>query len=792
MSRTAPVQTTFNGGEISQLIAARADVAKYGNACEILENFIPAIQGPAIARPGFRFLGEVKTSTKRTWLVPFIFSETDAYSLEFGDLYIRFWVNHAQEVTSGVAAYNNATAYVMADLVTQGGVTYYCKAATTGNAPPNVTYWYPLTTVGAGPAAYYEIPSPYSAAELTNADGTFALSFAQSLDEVRIAHPAHPPQLLSRLATARWTIAPLVFNPPPFAKLNATTTTIVASATTGAVSLVASAATFAATDVGRWLYLAEKDVRTIQAWQTAVAITSGTVMRSAGNNYKALNSATTGNVKPTHVEGATYDGSGLDGSGNPQGVLWQFEDSGYGYVQITAVADATHASGVVQLQLPDDAVGANPTTRWALQAWGPATGYPSCVTFFRDRAVWAWDETLAWSVSSDYDNFAYEIDGQITADAGFQRTLSSPRSNTIRWLSSGVVLLVGTVGDEWAITEASTASPFGPDNAKAAVQTVHGSASVTPIQIADETLFVQKAGRKVRALKFDFLEEQGTAQDMTAFAPHIGAPRIQGLVYQQEPWSTGWAWRSDGVALSCTFSREQQVLAWARHPLAGGIVECMAVIPAPDGSRDDLWAIVRYTIAGITKRYVMVLGVEDDETGSVDQVDWCYSDALTTYSGAPATVITGLDYLEGQEVWVLRDGAAHPNRTVSGGQIQLDRAGSKVQIGLPCEATLFTTAMEPGSAFGSSMGNTKRAHQVVVRVLRTLGAKVGPDASHLEDLQQRAKTVPLGSAPGPFTGDELVDFDADYSTRLQVMVKKTTPRPVTVVAIGPKATVAER
>lgn len=733
--KAAPLQSSFNGGEISQLIAARSDVAKYGNACETLENFISTIQGPAIARPGTPFVAEVKNSAVRTWLVPFVFSEGQAYMLEFGDKYIRFYYGHGQVLSAGVP---------------------------------------------------YEIVSPYAVADLTNSEGGFAISYAQAGDEIRLAHPSYPVQLLSRLGATNWTIADLAFNPPPFLSTNSmSTTTVAASAKTGAaVTLTASAALFASTDVGRWMYLQEKDVRAIPMWEAGVVIAAGDLRRSGEFNYQALNAATTGTIKPTHTEGAQYDGSA--------GVQWQFMDPGYGWVKITAFTDSTHVTATVVSQLPDGAVGANATTRWAFSAWGSVQGYPSCVAFFRGRCVYAWDRSLAFSVSDDYDDFAYMVNGIVTADSGFQRDLSSGRVNTIRWISPGDVLFVGTEGDEWVVTEGSTQEPFGPSNAKASPRTFHGSAQVQPALVANETVFVQKAGSKVRALSINALTYQGIAPDMTAFAPHITKPRITQIAYQEEPWSILWGVRSDGELVGATFSREQSVLGWHRHPFQGGVVESIASIPAPDGSRDDLWMIVRYTINGATKRYVSYLGVEDDETGIVAKADWCYSDMLATYSGAPATTISGLGYLEGQTVWVLADGANHPTRVVTGGAITLQAAASKVQVGLPSVGKIVTTAMEPGAPGGTSFGDTKRAHQVVVRVLRTLGGSVGPDANNLEELRQRDKTTPMGSGPDPYSGDIVAAFDGGYDTKLQVTVIKDSPRPMTVVAIAPKAAISMR
>lgn len=42
---------------------------------------------------------------------------------------------------SAIEAYDGATSYAIDDLVTSGGFLYRCIAATTGNAPPNATYW---------------------------------------------------------------------------------------------------------------------------------------------------------------------------------------------------------------------------------------------------------------------------------------------------------------------------------------------------------------------------------------------------------------------------------------------------------------------------------------------------------------------------------------------------------------------------------------------------------------------------------------------------------------------------
>lgn len=725
--KAAPIQTAWNGGELSPLIAGRVDVAKYSNGCERMENFIPLIQGPAIARPGFPFVAEVKVSAQRTWLMRFEFSVTESYQLEFGHHYIRFFANRGAVLSVGVP---------------------------------------------------YEIVSPYATGNLTNPDGTFALRFVQTGDTVYIVHEAVPPYLLSRFSATNWTMVPVEFSPPPFKPQNITATTIYASAASGAgVTLQASANIFAASMIGQYVWLGEKDVRDNPLWEAAKSITAGDERRSDGKNYEALNSATTGTVKPTHSSGAVFDGD--------PGVQWQFLDPGYGWAKITAYTDANTVTATVMSRLPSGCVGSgNATARWALQAWNDTDGYPTSVTFFRERLVFARDYTLWFSVAGDFQDFATEIDGEITADAGFDRTLASDRVNAIRWLSPGDVLLVGTLGDEWAITEATTSDPFGPANCKTKRQSAYGASLVLPMRVANDTLFVQKSGRKVRAMGFRFEEDGFESPDITVFAEHITASGIVDACFQQEPFSTYWAALANGQLVGCTFSREQDVVAWHKHPFSGGIVECVESIPSPDGTRDDLWAIVRYTINGQTKRYVAYMAEEDDVDTA--QADWIYSDMAATYSGSPATTISGLGYLEGKEVWVLVDGARHPNRTVTGGAITLQLAGSKVTVGLPSEGFLETMNIEAGSGNGTSQGKVKRIHAMTVRTRRSLGGMAGPDTDHLSEIRYRLPSVPMGSAPPPYTGDTELAWDGDYNSRQTVLIKKDRPMPMCVVCVMPQ------
>src|SRR4051812_44341871 len=106
MGRASPALTSFNAGELSPRLEGRVDTEKYQAGSKVCENFIPLIQGPATRRGGTRFIQETKTSAERSWLVRFEFSTAQAYILEFGNGYIRFYTNDGAVQVSGVAAWD--------------------------------------------------------------------------------------------------------------------------------------------------------------------------------------------------------------------------------------------------------------------------------------------------------------------------------------------------------------------------------------------------------------------------------------------------------------------------------------------------------------------------------------------------------------------------------------------------------------------------------------------------------------------------------------------------------------
>lgn len=750
MPKVSPMQASFAGGEIGPQLEGRVDLDDYASSVKRCENFIPTLQGPAVRCAGTRYVSEVKTVGHRTWLVRFEFNTEQAYELEFGDLYIRFFADHGVVLDAG---------------------------------------------------SPYEISSPYAVADLTDVNGNFMLDFVQSGDVIYITHKGgdYAPRKLLRAGATSWSIAGVDVVGGPFEPVDPdTATTVYASAETGSgITLTASSAIFNANHAGAEFYLERKLTDDTKLWEPGKSITNGDVRKSDGKFYAAANTATTGGNRPVHTEGAAYDGDA--------GVQWVFLHPGYGYVEITAIGGGgTTATANVIKRLPAEVVGVgNATTRWAFGEWSADNGYPTHVTFFRERLVLARasDQRLWMSVVGDYENFSDRDDGGVVvADMGITIDIVSDQVNRVEWMVPAGDLIIGTAGGEHIVRELTKNEPLGPGNITAVQISAYGSAPVRPVRAGNSLLFVQRSGRKIRELSFsaEAANTEGYGSiDLSVLAPHLvpRGTRITQLAYQQEPHSVVWAARSDGYLLGCRFNSNRKATAWFRRPLREGtdIVEAIDCIPHPDGDQDELWLIVRRTINGATMRYVEYMEVE--WSGDDDDEDRFYVDSGLTYSGASATTISGLDHLEGCTVDVLVGGAAHPQRAVTAGAITLAAAsgGAAVQIGLPAKAKLQLLRQNAGAADGTAQGKNKRIHTLTVRFLDTLGGKIGPAEASLDSINFRQSGDAMDEPPPAFTGDKTdIPFPAGYDSDAYVWYVNDQPLPATIVAVMPHLNTQDR
>ncbi|MDI7502022.1 hypothetical protein [Cronobacter dublinensis] len=762
MPSTSPAINSFNAGEFSPLMMGQTDFQKWKNGCKKMLNFIPRSQGPAERRGGTYFVNEVKSSSNRVWLAKFEYNTTQAFILEFGPGYIRFYSNHG--------------------------------VATSGGTP-------------------LEISSPYTAADLTNEDGGFGLSMVQSADVIYIcSHTGNkPPYKLSRISNTNWTITPFDISGAmgPFADVNPDRSIVVYTdqfriwssdgatrpdgtpTTTSLCTITANSPIFSSSHVGSLFYIESStdavgsDVTGfngyIPAWMAGRTQTYdvGRFCRSDGKYYEDMAGNASGTVQPTWTAGAHRDGD--------SSILWRYSNGGWGVIEITAVSSSTTAVGKIRSELPPSVRGTiGKTSKWAFGDWSADRGYPTNVCFYKSRLCFAARQKLWFSVASDYENFTPMSNGfEVQADDAINVQIEADATNAVQWMAASSSLLIGTASSEFSCSPSTTTSAFGPDNIQIVQESKYGSKGINAIIVGNTVLFVQRAGRKVRAVTADYQSGTYDSVDLSVIAEHITATGISDFAWQQEPDCVVWVALKNGQLVGLTYNAEQQVIAWHQHDV-GGFVESVASIPDPAGDRDDLWLVVRRTVNGTTRRYVEYMHSSwDAKTESLNQA--FYVDCGLSYSGAETTTLSGLNHLEGKTVSILTDGAVHPDRVVKSGSISLDWSAKVAHVGLAFRSELISLPIEAGGTSGTAQSKTKRVTEMAIRFVNTLGGKAGVEGGrHMDVIPSRDYHDLMDVGPGAFTDDRKITMPNQYDTNACVRVVQDQPLPMTICAMYPR------
>lgn len=271
-------KTNWSLGELSPRSFGRFDQEKpiWKNAAAIIENMLIGQACSVANRPGTQYIAPTKFSiSAKSCLRKFSYSVSQAYMMEIGQQYIRFFSNvagsPAQVIVASASAWLTSTGYVIGNYVTQSAIIYYCiKNHTSG------TFAVDLAAGDWVAQNLLEIPTIFQQADIFN------LQTAQNSDVMYIVNSNYYSQKLIRTAAAAFTIGNVPFVRGPFRNSNATTTTITPSSATGTTTLTASAAIFQAGHVGSlWRVGADNSVANsgvvlITAYSSPTSVT-GTV-----------------------------------------------------------------------------------------------------------------------------------------------------------------------------------------------------------------------------------------------------------------------------------------------------------------------------------------------------------------------------------------------------------------------------------------------------------------------------------------------------------------------------------
>ena len=807
MPNVKTLQRSFGGGEMSPEMFGRIDDVKFQSGLATCRNFITKPQGAAETRPGFEFVREVKDSTKSTRLIPFTYSTTQTMVIEMGAGYFRFHTQGATLLVGSPAAYNSGTAYVIGSLVSSGGNNYYCIANTTGNAPPNATYWYLI------PTAAYEIPNPYAEADL------FQINHVQSSDVLTLVHPNYPPKELRRAGATNWQLINIAFSSP-------------LAAPTG----VSASATGHST--AKYTYTYKVTAVLPDLFNESVASSSAS---ASGNLLEAGGIVT--------ISWSAVSGAGLYNVYKLQGGL-------YGYI------GQTDGTSIIDDNISPDMSVTPPVYETVFNS---SNNYPGAVSYYEQRRCFAGtinEPQKIWMTKSGTEsNMSYSL--PLKDDDRIQFRVAAREANTIRHIVPLSQLLLLTSSAEWRVTSVNS-DAITPTSISVQPQSYVGASIVQPVIINNSLIYHAARGGHVRELGYNWQASGFVTGDVSIRATHLfDGYDIVDMAYAKAPEPIIWMTSSSGRLLGFTYIPEQGIGAWHRHDTTVGTFESVTTVA--EGDEDRAYVIVKRTIDGNEVRYIermssrlfgdpenaffvdsgltynganttaTTVTIQDGSTwGPGESLTLFASSGIFNYPGTSdvgdaivftdangdkyrliitsvlavneATAITdkvlpeslqdtatatwsfarnalsGLTHLEGQVVNILADGAVHPQRTVTSGAITLDRAYSIIHVGLPIQADLQTlpVAMQVDGSLGQ--GRYKNVNKAWIRVYRSSGIFVGPDENNLVEAKQRTDE-PYGTPPRLKSEEIMVLTTPKWADSGQVYVRQSDPLPLTVIAM---------
>lgn len=559
------VQRSFIFGEIAPANWANADTVAYQSGVKKARNVIVLKTGGLQNRAGTEYLGSTKGDGVAR-LVEATFDDDEGYVLEFGNLYVRPWLDGAPISGLTATAWSaSSVAYVQGWLVTHGGNTYVCildHVSSAGNEPGTgggAQEWYSLGTTA---SAVYEYPTTYTTAELPEVTEQAKVT---ELNTLTVVHTAHAPATLTRIANPTtgaaatefvWVLETIDFTTP------VETPTNVAVTPSGSGGI-----TFAATAV--YADGSESTISTPAESGQDAAVTS--IFDTFDITWTAVSGATGYNIYRAYNGGYVKENVAV----------------------VTGTAFTATGPYPISFTAPPTAQG----------LFGSAIDYPGIVGTYQQRLLFGGmtgrPDVLEASRTALPYNFTVS-DPLVDSDAmSWRQILTGSRLNRVRDIVEFAERLAVLSSAAETLVQGDGVI-LRPGEVNPRVISQNGSSTIPRALIVGDTALYVSRGGVVRDL---VPSQQGVlGSDVSLLAAHLlKGYTIVDWCYQQAPDSVVWLVRDDGELLSCTYVREAGIIAWCHHD-TDGLFESVACV-SEDG-RDVVYAVVQRTIDSQTVRYV--------------------------------------------------------------------------------------------------------------------------------------------------------------------------------------------
>jgi hypothetical protein len=673
------------------------------------------------------------------------------------------------------------------------------------------------------------LPSPWPVSVLR----PNMLRWDQSGDVVYVACDGFQPRKIKRTLGASqkhsWSIELFAPQDGPFLVENTGPITLTPSATTGAITLMASEPLFYSGHVGALFRIASIGQHAAVAaagtnqFSAAIKVTGIGADRNLAITISGTFSATVVLQRSVGAIGAWQDVPGeswttattttyLDGldnqvifyrigiessytSGTANAALDITTGSITGVCRITAVNSATSASANVMTQPGDTGVLAGlgsitASSNWWEGKWSGHQGFPTAVALYEGRLWFAGRDTIDSSISDAFESFDDTQEG----DSGpIDRTIGSGPVDVINWLLPLQRLVIGGQGAEKSARSSSFDSPLTPTDFILKDASTQGSASIQAVKIDFNGVFVQRSGLRVYLLAYspNFFAMDYSAKDLTNFVPDLALTEegvllasvgIATIAVQRQPDTRIHAVLNDGTVRVLILEESQDEQCWVKVATSG-VVEDVVVLP---GTIEDLvYYVARRTVNGAIVRYLERWAREDECYGGA--ISKCADAHIAGTNALPSATISGLSHLVGQQVVCWADGIDQggPYTVSASGTIMLPSVVTNYVVGLGYTAQFKSTKLAYAAQLGTALTQRKRVVRIGFNLANAhyQGLQYGPDFARLDGLPLVVGGV---ATPANTVWAELDDdadvFPAVWDPDSRICLQAVAPRPITVTA----------
>lgn len=783
MADVSWVQTSFAGGAWSPFMYGRLDDPRYKTAMAICLNSFPLEEGCWTRRPGTKFVMTTKVNGDASRLIPFVYSNIQAYILQLGDSYFRIIKNDALFVDPPVSVIDTSSANpavvhtsAPSGYSTGNHVVFSLRDFTNALKPGlwngrqftvtvvdathfsigvNGAIGSQSTTNGGSVFRIVEVATPWTAAQLP------ALKYAQDLNTLYVFHPNVHTRVITRNASEVFSIASTDFLDGPYLDPGLSGQTVTPGAVTGTTTFTFSGTT---------------DINSGLGWQSGDVGRLFRIKDSAGN--------------------------------------WT-------WVQVTVVTDTTHVTGTIR---GPNLADTSARSVWRMGAYSDYIGWPSCGVFHEGR-LWlngnsASPNALYSSKSGLPNDFTpTSADGTIANDNGISLVFNAHDANPIVWLASDDHgLVAGTLSGTWVVRASTLDDPLTPTSVQARRVSEFGCADSLPQHLPLTILFVEAQRRKLYDFSYNVYYGNYKAENVAKTSIHLTVSGIQELNYQHNPLPTVWLRKADGTLAGVTYDKAEsgitqvQTLAgWHQHvPGANGtgaFIESLATVPTADGLSEELYLSVRRFLGGTNVRTIERVTHLFDDTLTQAQayfVDGGFQLTIVPVGesgGVWASTFTAPAYFYaiGETLDIMVEGYDMGSATVD--------ANGSILVPIPIEFQGLSTTLtnvfigysytsqgqllrpEEGGENGPAIGKKRRVDQYSAQLHRTFGMSFGTDFTHLTAMEPVNLADSLNNSVAlsltPLHSLMFTDsIDDDMSFEGQICWQQTRPFPGTVLSMS--------